>query len=586
MLLSIPVHPNDSPSDSLVIPMTENRLLEASFADAIAAIEKAEELSPSKRTHWACSLRRVAKALDRPLESIAARWGAVALQINQLHHANSSVEWKTLANHKSNAKVALFWFRNEQGLPPRGTPLRPEWKALRGRLKDLSRLGKLSGLIRYCSLKGIASHQVDEAVVDAYMAYRKETTALAVDNKARRAIARAWNASRAIKDWPQQQLIEPPLKAKEGPGWEDFPQRLQDDVASHLKVLATHRRGKGGKHLRPCKASTLRTRRTDLISFAKKVVRLGTPIDSLTSLSVLLDPEIVDRVIDKEWQENGSEPKTSTVDLGKKLVAVARSAGCLTPEQLGQLDDKRATLEQYRREGLTPKNLKLIRQVLNSEVWARVVNCPDDLMRRARSLKDQAPVKAAITAQIAVAVAVLTFAPIRAANLASIRLGENLVKPGGPDSPYLLVFPDYDVKNRVDLAFPLDDFVTAVIDEYVHDYRPALMRGSHKDRLFPGEAGGCKDAHLLGIQVTERIQKVTGLRITLHQYRHAAAAIYLKHHPGDYETVRRFLGHRNVRTTVNFYCGLETTQATRLLGDVVRQHRRGKSDTARNGENP
>jgi len=564
--------------------MTENGLLEPSFADAIAAINTAEALSPSKRTHWICSLRRVAKALDRPVESIAARWGAVALQINLLHHANSGVEWKTLANHKSNAKAALFWFRNEQGLPPRGTPLRPEWQSLRRRLKIQFHLAKLSGLIRYCNLKGIAPDQVDEAVVDAYMAYRKETTALAVDNKARRAIARVWNASRVIKDWPQRQLIEPPLKPKEGPRWEDFPRQLQDDVASHLKVLATHRRGKGGKHLRPCKASTLRTRRTDLISFAKKVVRLGTPIDRLTSLSVLLDPEIVDRVIDKEWEDNGSDPKTSTIDLAKKLVAVGRSAGCLTPDQLGKLDDKRATLEQYRKEGLTPKNLKLIRQVLNREVWARVVNCPDDLMRRARSLKDQAPVKAAITAQIAVAVAILTFSPVRAENLASIRLGENLIKPGGPDTPYLLVFPEFDVKNRVDLTFELDDFVTAIIDEYVHDYRPAVMRGRTEDWLFPGETGGSKSEHFFGRQVTERIQKVTGLRITLHQYRHAAAAIYLKHHPGDYETVRRFLGHRNIRTTVNFYCGLETTQATRLLGDVVRQHRKARKDLGLPGE--
>ena len=111
--------------------MPENGLLEPSFADAIAAIEQAKELPASKRTHWCCSLRIIAKALDRPPESIAARWGAVALKVNQLHHANSGVEWKTLANHKSNTKAALFWFRGEQGLPPRGTPLKPEWQQLR-----------------------------------------------------------------------------------------------------------------------------------------------------------------------------------------------------------------------------------------------------------------------------------------------------------------------------------------------------------------------------------------------------------------------------------------------------------------------
>jgi hypothetical protein len=218
--------------------MPEDGLLEPSFADAIAAIEQAKELPAAKRTHWCCSLRMIAKALERPPESIAARWGAVAVTVNLLHHANSGVEWKTLANHKANAKAAIFWFRGEQGLLRRARPLLPEWQPLRRGLKDLSRRGKLSGLIRYCSLKGIIPSAVDEAVVDDYMAYRKETTALAVDNKARRAIARAWNASRVIEAWPQQQLIEPPLKVKEGPRWEDFPQQLQVDVASHVSAGA------------------------------------------------------------------------------------------------------------------------------------------------------------------------------------------------------------------------------------------------------------------------------------------------------------------------------------------------------------
>jgi hypothetical protein len=95
------VHPNPRRYMSEVIPMADNRLLEPSFADAIAAIEQSSELPPSRRTHWVCSLRQIAKALGRPAESIAARWGAVALKVNQLHHAGSGVEWKTLANHKS-----------------------------------------------------------------------------------------------------------------------------------------------------------------------------------------------------------------------------------------------------------------------------------------------------------------------------------------------------------------------------------------------------------------------------------------------------------------------------------------------------
>ncbi len=498
--------------------------------------------------------------------------------MNQLHHADCSMTWKTLANHKANAKRALHWFQNDQNIPRRGAPLMPEWKALRRRLTDLSRKGKLSGLIRHCSMKGILPKDVDDAAVDDYMRYRAKTTALATDAKARRAIARAWNASRGLEGWPQQELTEPPLKKNgEWPHWEDFPQSLHQEIDSHLKSLSRPRRGIDGKRLSPCKASTIRTRRNDLVSLAKKAVRLGAPIENLTSLPILLNPTLVESVIDKEWEVAGTEPTTTTIDLGKKVVAVARSVG-VDAGNLAQLDEIRAKLEKHRQEGLTPKNMTLVRKISNGNVWERVVNYPTQLMKEARAREERSPMKAAVMAEVAVAVAIETVAPVRASNLLSIRLDENLTRPGGIGSNYLLVFPHYDVKNRVDLTFELDDYVTGIIEEYVQDYRPTVLRGANSDWLFPGMNGEAKDPHLFGIQVTDRIQRATGLRITLHQFRHAAAAIYLKHHPGDYETVRRLLGHRNIRTTIKFYCGLETIQASREYAKIIRDHLRFDRD--------
>jgi len=231
----------------------------------------------------------------------------------------------------------------------------------------------------------------------------------------------------------------------------------------------------------------------------------------------------------------------------------------------------RASLEFYRRGGLTDKNLAVIRKVLSGNVWREVVNLPAILMAQARLLREQAPVKAAVTAQLAVAIGILIFAPVRLGNLVQIKLDQNLIKPGGLNAPYMLVFPDYDVKNRVTLEFPFDQKLTALIDEYVHAFRSTLLRGSNELWLFPGESRGCKDAKTFSGQITERIEKATGLVITVHQFRHAAAAIWLKHNPGDYETVRRLLGHRNIQTTINFYCGLETMQANVMFGDMVRE---------------
>jgi integrase len=231
----------------------------------------------------------------------------------------------------------------------------------------------------------------------------------------------------------------------------------------------------------------------------------------------------------------------------------------------------RVALERHRREGLTPKNLQLIRQVLTEGVWREVVALPNVLMEQARWAKDHAPIKAAISARLAVAIAILTFAPVRLANLVTIKFGENLIKPGGLHTPYWLVFPNYDVKNRIDLNFKFDPPITDLIDEYIHQFRPTLLRGSNASWLFPGEGHKPKTTLMFGKQITVRIQKAIGLRITPHQFRHAAATIYLKHRPGDYETVRRLLGHRDINTTVRFYCGLQSIDATEQFGRIIRQ---------------
>ena len=92
--------------------------------------------------------------------------------------------------------------------------------------------------MRYCSGRGIGPGSVNDAILDAYLRYRAETTALASNNMARRSMARTWNACGAQSTaGRQQRLIEPPLKAKAGPAWEDFPKGLRRDVDAYLGGL-------------------------------------------------------------------------------------------------------------------------------------------------------------------------------------------------------------------------------------------------------------------------------------------------------------------------------------------------------------
>ena len=395
-----------------------------------------------------------------------------------------------------------------------------------------------------------------------------------------RLLVRHWNAAVArIPGWPKFKLTEPPYaKRFTGPTWGDFPQGLRDDIDAYCERIGKRHRTAGGRIVRSCKTSTIDMRRRELIAAVRAAVDAGIPLEELKSLRDLLRPDRVEIIIGYYWQKNGERPSLYTIDLGSKLLALARSEA-LSEEEIARLDEIRIALEQYRTTGLTEKNRRFIREIAHTDVWRKVVRLPQKLMAWATANRQTKPIRAAVTAQLAIAILILIRAPIRMQNLASIRIGINLIRPGGLEAPYMLVFPDYDVKNGVPLEFEFDEDTTGIIHEYIHQHRPQLMRGFNHDYLFPGEAHGLKLTKTLSEQISDRLWKELGLKITPHQFRHAAAYIMLKADPGNYELVRRVLAHRSIATTRNFYIGLETLEATRLFGEIVTNLERDEAPT-------
>ena len=275
-------------------------------------------------------------------------------------------------------------------------------------------------------------------------------------------MVRAWNKAATTDGMALQRLTEPPIKRAE-PAWEKFPVGLRQAIETYLGGLAeAPHRDLAGQRIQPCSASTIKYRRAELVAVARMAVKLDVPIESLTDLGKLLHPDVVERVLDAYWRRNGDEPNAGTIHLGWKLLRMAQSTGCLDGPALERLDDLRAALEEHRREGMTPKNLALIRQVLSAGVWSEEVSLPKALMQQAHLAKDHAPIKAAVMAQLAAAIGIETFAPVRLRNLVHIEIDKNLIKPGGLYTPYWLTFPDYDVKNKVSLNFRFDAELTAL----------------------------------------------------------------------------------------------------------------------------
>ncbi len=317
--------------------MLENAgLIEPSFQDAIAMIAASKELPVQLKRHWTTSLRQFAKAVDRPLEVIPARYSAVRNELAGWHHAPSGLTPKTVMNHRSNTKRALLYLSKEKGIPEHGAPLTAEWEGLRAQIADGLVRSRLTSFIRYCSANNVSPREVDETVVDRFVQYRNRCSKPA-DDAFRRLLSRAWNANvETIPDWPKRPLAVPPVKPAVEIEWEEFPKGLRRDVDKYLDGLTKVRKSHG-RHLKPLRSSTIRARRAEVQAAARVAVKIGIPIKKLDSLRSMLKPKVAEKILDAYWQKNGEKPKLYTIDLARRLVAIAKETKCLSERECEQL---------------------------------------------------------------------------------------------------------------------------------------------------------------------------------------------------------------------------------------------------------
>ncbi len=542
---------------------------EPSLADVMAAIATATDLPDRPRRDWPTSIRKMAEYLGHPLVTLPARITALSRPIQLLRPAILGVNDKTFANHRANLRAALCWFLDARGVG-RGAPMDPRYREMLAGIANRYGRDQLSPFFRYLTAVNVAPDDVEDPHVAGFLDYRRHMSFSPVKPAADRQLAGLWNACQAKSSaWPRQRLREAAVVVRRsGPAWEEFPESLREDIEAQLLKLGTRRKSTAGRRRVACKSSTIETRRRELQAACRTAVGAGIPIERITSLRQLLQPDIVSTVIDGYWKRNGEMPSKYTIQLAWRFLDYARQLPDVTQDELEELDEIWESLKGYDRVGLTSKNQNVVYSVLRGGLHRRIVELPELMMPDARARRISSPLHSAVEAELAISIAILTFAPVRMANLATIQLGHNLVRPGGAGTRYRLTFPHFEVKNGVDLDFDLPSVVSDLIDEFIHDFRPSLLRGHNHNYLFPGQGGG-KLSRGLSEQITRRLNRELGLRITPHQFRHIAAGIILLADPGNFELIRRVLGHRHIQTTMNYYAGLETLGATERFGEMV-----------------
>ena len=119
---------------------------------------------------------------------------------------------------------------------------------------------------------------------------------------------------------------------------------------------------------------------------------------------------------------------------------------------------------------------------------------------------------------------------------------------------------------------PIEFEIPTVLAERLQVYRneiaPAVI-GKRPDAVFVTFTGKPRTQAAIKVAIERTVLRHLGVKITPHQFRHLAAKIDLDANPGAYELVRQLLGHKNLKTTTNYYAGIDTRRAGRAHAELI-----------------
>jgi integrase len=170
----------------------------------------------------------------------------------------------------------------------------------------------------------------------------------------------------------------------------------------------------------------------------------------------------------------------------------------------------------------------------------------------------------------ALAVALLTAAPVRVNNLAGLQIERHFVHTrNGATRVLHLVIPAAETKNSEPYEVEVPKGTAALLARYLATYHPRLSPGS-SPWLFPNDVGERRDTTAFATEIVAFVLRETGIQMNVHLFRHLAAKLYWEKYPEDIETVRRMLGHKSITTTLRYYAEMKSTAAFRRYDEVIR----------------
>lgn len=544
------------------------------LAEVIIRINSDVSVPPTRRRDMVSGLRRVANAIGRPPEDIPADTHWLQKRLADFLPASVGLTPKSWSNILSNARAGLAQCGVVKRRINRPTDLSPAWAqlwelALATGNRTVS--SSASRFVYFLNALGVAPKDVRlehaEAYRDALVQFELRKSP---DDCFRKAV-NSWNlAVRLIPEWPRQTFVLPSrakvIKLKP----EAFPPTFVADLDAYLAGLQYPDVFNPDAVAVPLRPASIKQYRGMLLRFASILVLTGLPADKIIDLSALVNLQNAEaglRWMLEQKNNHCTVSLSATVNLLRNLAR--RHVKVADPDQK-RLDNWNDRFAVKTSSGMTVKNRDRLRPLQDPTTLRRLLALPEQLFDR--GFKNSGSKQSALAQEDALAIAILQYCPIRRKNLFSIHLEHNLHRPG--DGRVFLVFEEEEVKNVRRIEFELPGHVATMVDRHLQTRSPYLCPAG-TPWLFPRRDGsGPACANYYCTKVKQRIQKEIGLTINMHLFRHIAAQIWLNANPGQYEVVKRLLGHSALSQTLNVYAGFEAGTSARLFADVIESARR------------
>jgi integrase len=160
--------------------------------------------------------------------------------------------------------------------------------------------------------------------------------------------------------------------------------------------------------------------------------------------------------------------------------------------------------------------------------------------------------------------------PLRPQNLTALAFDTHLFMQKGASAVSTLELSAGEMKNREPLAFDIPPSVVKMLIEYRDRIAPKII-GQRPTRLFVNVDGTPKSQATVAYLIMSYLQRRAGIILTPHQFRHLSAKVVLDAEPGAFEIVRQQLGHKNSKTTIGSYTGINSRRAARHHHRLVQQ---------------